>query len=382
MTTSHQSKVHHWLAEPMPKDVAQSTSQLIEADDVAHVAIMPDVHLAKEVCVGVAMATRSTIYPAAVGSDIGCGMAAIRFEGSADFLTDELSAARLLGALYKQVPTMRHSAATMPAELPESLQSSPLSCPALERLKSRDGRVQLGTLGRGNHFLEFQRDAENALWLMVHSGSRGMGQAISSHYLRIAETKRLGNRLFAFEADSEAGKSYLADAAWAESYAAFNRLAIINAVTAVLLLQGDLVAVNDSLIHANHNHVRRETHFGTELWVHRKGALPAQKDAAGVIPGSMGTRSFHVSGRGCEQSLCSSSHGAGRALSRGDAMKSISPKQFTREMGHVWFDHRQISKLRDEAPSAYKDIHAVMRAQSELTRIVRELRPVLCYKGI
>jgi tRNA-splicing ligase RtcB len=137
----------------------------------------------------------------------------------------------------------------------------------------------------------------------------------------------------------------------------------------------------DSLIHANHNHVRQELHFGRDLLVHRKGALPAADGQAGVIPGSMGSASFHVTGRGCEQSLLSSSHGAGRALSRSEAAERISPRQLAREMHSVWFDQRLLRQLCDEAPSAYKDVYAVMRAQRELTRIERELRPLLSYKG-
>ena len=140
-------------------------------------------------------------------------------------------------------------------------------------------------------------------------------------------------------------------------------------------------ARQESLVHANHNHVRRETHFGEPLWVHRKGALPAAVGEAGVIPGSMGTASFHVSGRGCEAALNPSSHGAGRAYSRAEARKRISARQCEQELQNVWYDHRRLPQLVDEAPSAYKDILAVMKAQRTLTRIERKLRPVLCFKG-
>ena len=138
----------------------------------------------------------------------------------------------------------------------------------------------------------------------------------------------------------------------------------------------------DSLIHANHNHIRREVHGGVEIWVHRKGALSAQPGEPGIIPGSMGTASFHTVGRGLPAALCSSSHGAGRALSRSAAIQAIGERQLLREMQGVWFDQRKADKLRDEAPSAYKDIFAIMRAQRELTQIVRQVQPVLSYKGV
>jgi tRNA-splicing ligase RtcB len=373
------AQIHRWLCEPLEADVSRSLERLATADDVAHVAVMPDVHLASEVCVGVAVATRSLVYPAAVGGDIGCGMAAVGFHGTADVLADETAAARLLAGLYRRVPAMRHPAATMPAALPAELDDSALSHPALERLKRRDGRVQLGTLGRGNHFLEFQSDVDGRLWLMVHSGSRGMGQAVTGHHVGLGDDIR--GKLQAMESASPAGAAYLADAAWAERYAEHNRLAMIRSVGELVDELFDFGLDESTLIHGNHNHVRQETHFGQTWWVHRKGALPAADGLPGVIPGSMGSVSYHVAGRGCSESLCSSSHGAGRAKSRTEAARSIGVKQLTREMAGVWFDHRQADRLRDEAPSAYKDIHAVMRAQRDLTKIVRELRPLLSYKG-
>lgn len=381
MTTKRKAQTHQWLIEPLAADVADSITRLAEADDVRHLAIMPDVHLAKEVCVGVALATSRLIYPAAVGSDIGCGMAAVRFDTSADLLSDEQSAARVLAGLYRGVPAMRQHRESMPASLPSDLQDSPLSHPKLEKLKSRDGRVQLGTLGRGNHFLEFQSDTDGQLWLMVHSGSRGIGQAISVHHQAIAETVNPSRKLLAFDAETAEGIAYLADAQWAERYAAQNRLSMITAVAELLQRLFNVAIDEASLIHSNHNHVRRELHNGESLWMHRKGALPAHTDELGVIPGSMGATSFHVAGRGCEKSLCSSSHGAGRTMSRAEAMKSIGCGQLLREMKAVWFDERHVRRLLDEAPSAYKDIRKVMQAQRDLTRIVRELRPVLNYKG-
>jgi len=214
------------------------------------------------------------------------------------------------------------------------------------------------------------------------SGSRGMGQAITAHHLKKARQEGQVDALVRFEAESAAGQAYLNDVALAVAYAEHNRLAIVAAVEQLLAELFDVASDRGTLIHSNHNHVRQETPDGQLYWVHRKGALSAAGGAPGVIPGSMGSVSFHVVGRGEEQALCSSSHGAGRELSRGEASKRINLRRLEREMLGVWFDHRHAAMLRDEAPSAYKDIHAVMRAQRELTRIERQLRPLLSYKGV
>jgi tRNA-splicing ligase RtcB len=374
------SRITKWLCEPLPKDVAQSIDRLAAAQDVQHIAVLPDVHLSGDVCVGLAVATSRLIYPAAVGGDIGCGMAAVSCDASADVLASGDRAASLLAALKGAVPAMRHSRATMP-DLPGEITETSLSDAWLSKLVPRDGRVQFGTLGRGNHFLEFQADQENRLWIMLHSGSRAMGQAISGHHVAIAERKSGRHKLPWLDAGSVDGRAYLADVAWAIAYANQSRLGMLRAVEEVL--RGLFGCGFDwpSLIHADHNHVRQEVHGGVPLWVHRKGALPAGDGVAGVIPGSMGTSSYHVTGRGAAESLCSSSHGAGRAMSRGEAAGAISPRQLVREMRGVWFDTSQARNLCDEAPSAYKDVQAVMRAQRELTRIDRVLRPLLSYKG-
>jgi len=380
MTDSNtHAKIDYWLSEPIALEVRKSIEKLARADDVERIAIMPDVHLARDVCIGAVVATSRLIYPAAVGSDIGCGMAAVRIAADTDLLNNQHAASQLLDGLLEHVPSNKHrnnqqgKSTGWPNELQEKL-----SDVRLEKMKHRDGRVQLGTLGRGNHFLEFQADQENQLWLMVHSGSRGIGQAIYRHHCeRACVVKGLAH----FDATSNAGQSYLSDVVWAVRYAEENRLAMIHAVDCLLQKLFDVKVDWETLIHANHNHVRREIHFEKEYWVHRKGAQSAKPNEPGIIPGSMGTVSFHVEGRGHEKSLSSSSHGAGRKLSRTDARKTVSRRQFEQDMKSIWFDQRRIHALRDEAPAAYKDINAVMRAQKKLTRIVRELRPVLCYKG-
>jgi len=364
-----------WSAAPLPADVVKSAERLRQAEDVRHVILLPDVHMAKEVCVGAVIATRRLIYPAAVGGDIGCGMAAVAIDSARDLIDDDQRAASLLAALYRLVPSNRQRERR---ELPAALAGATLSATTLEKLASRDGCVQLGTLGRGNHFLEIQTDEERRLWVMVHSGSRGMGQAITSHHTRGAHKV---SGLACLDAETDAGRAYLNDVAWARTYAAENRLAMLRAVESIL--KERFVAAIDwaTLIHSDHDHVRREIHFVEEFWIHRKGAQPASAGEAGVIPGSMGTSTFHVEGRGLDESLRSCSHGAGRQLSRYAARRAIGLRQFERQLRGVKYDRRRGLALCEEAPEAYKNIEAVLRAQKDLVKIVRRLEPVLSYKG-
>ncbi len=362
-----------WLAQPLPREVAAAIERLAQSEDVAHVAIMPDVHLAEDVCIGTVVATRSRLFPAAVGGDIGCGMAAVRF--GADARIDERQAARLLAGLYRAVPTVRHA---HKQDLPAALTDRRLSDPSLDRLAARDGAVEFATLGRGNHFIEFQRDAENRLWLMLHSGSRAMGQAIRDFHLRRAW--RGGGPSF-LDADSEDGRAYLGDLQWALAYADESRRAMVGAIAGIVAQVLGASAEESSFISCHHNHVGAEEHLGERLWVHRKGAIRAREGEPGIVPGSMGTESYLVEGRGVAESLCSTSHGAGRAMSRSEARRRITVRAFEGELRGVYYDHRLGERLRDEAPSAYKDVRAVLRAEAELTRIERVLRPVLSYKG-
>jgi tRNA-splicing ligase RtcB len=392
------TEIFTWLSEPLAAEVRVALERLARCADVRHVAVMPDVHLAHDVCIGTVLGTSRLLYPMAVGGDIGCGMSALAFDAESAVLADRANAARLLAALYERVPANRHRAAR---DLPVGLAEGRLSDPRLEAIKRRDARVQLGTLGRGNHFLEFQADDEGRLWMMVHTGSRGVGQAIRDFHLEkeVRSEKREAGRkadgeadkivcpavgrggLVAIDAESAAGLDYLADMEWALGYARANRAAILAAVVEILEGQFGARPVMESRIDCHHNFVRCECHLGERVWVHRKGALSAGDGEAGIIPGSMGSASYHVTGRGCAAALCSSSHGAGRALSREAARRVISVRELERQMRGVWFDRRMAGRLRDEAPGAYKEIGAVMRAQGELTRVVRVVRPVVSYKG-
>jgi tRNA-splicing ligase RtcB len=360
----------------MSPEVQRSLDRLSQGDDVCHVVVLPDVHLASDVCVGTVVATQQVIYPAAVGGDIGCGMAALAFHAESSTVDHPAAAARVLSRLYQLVPGNKHRG---PRSFPESLPDVSLCDPALAKLARREGRVQLGTLGRGNHFLELQADTQGRLWVMIHSGSRAMGQAIRDWHLRSAVMDSTG--LKGLDAKAAEGAAYLADVAWARWYAALNRLEMLRAVEKLLRELFGIKADWSTLIHADHNHVQQETHGNLSYWIHRKGAQSARDGEANLTPGSMGSVSFHTTGRGRAESLASSAHGAGRRLSRTEAKQTVTVRAFERQVGQLWFDHRGTARLLDEAPSAYKDIRAVMKAQRDLICIVRELRPILSYKG-
>jgi len=377
MNRASPSNVSRWLSGPLPRDVEQRICRIATADDVLHVAVMPDVHLSQEFCIGTVIATQNRIYPAAIGGDIGCGMVAVRIPCSAEQINDR-TAPQLLEGLRRFVPSNRHGTDTVATSIPRQLLDMPLSDTRLDKLKSREGRVQLGTLGRGNHFLEFQADDDGVIWLMIHCGSRAMGQAITAHHLPNAEKD--GSLRFFF-ADSESGLAYLNDVEWALQYAAQNRRAMLHMVGELVSVLWSVDLDESSLIQSDHNHIRREVHFGHDLWVHRKGAQSAMIDEPGVIPGSMGTSSYHVTGRGCQASLRSCSHGAGRRMSRNEARRTITAKTFRREMGGVFFDVAKSPSILDESPSAYKNIRTVMKAQRRLVKITRSLQPLLSYKG-
>jgi len=373
------AELRAWLAAPMLREVSEAIERLRRAPDVGRVAVMPDVHLGTDVCVGVALATSTAIYPQAVGGDIGCGMLAVAFDGDAGALADRGRATAVLAAIGGAVPACRrHRRAAIGVE--EAIRAETLSAPALEAVRRGAGSLEFATLGGGNHFIELQADPEDRLWLMIHSGSRAVGPAIRDWHLEAATRVKHGLRVL--DATTPAGKAYLHDADWARRFADASRRAMAEEVERAV---GPLVGARlawTSMIASDHNHVARERHHGVESWVHRKGAMPAGAGVAGVLPGSMGAASFHVEGRGEPEALSSSAHGAGRVMSRSAARHAVSERELRRQMAGVCYDERLAAALRDEAPSAYKDVRAVLRAQRELVRITRELRPLVTYKGV
>jgi len=368
-----------WHDGPLPEGVRASAQRLADSDEVRHVALMPDAHLAEDVCVGAVLATSGTLYPSAVGGDIGCGMAAVAFDIEAEAVTDARVAAQVLSAFGACVPFARHRRAACPP-LPQTLRDRCLSSPELEAVRCREAEIQLGTLGSGNHFIELQADEGGQLWLMLHIGSRGIGPVIRDHYLRRGQAGTLGLRFL--EAESAAGRCYLADVQWALDYSDASRKQMVEVVADVLGGVARATPLWDTFVTCHHNHVRQETHASETLWVHRKGAIPAGAGAIGLVPGSMATFSVHVVGLGNAAALGSCAHGAGRRLSRTAARHQVSIAQLGRETIGVFFDHRLARSLREEASSAYKDLTHVLRAQHDLARVIRRLRPVLVYKGI
>lgn len=295
-------------------------------------------------------------------------MAALRL-GPAARQLDQRTASEILSQLRSAVPSNKQP---VRLPLPADIVAPELSSDGLRKRLERDGAIQLGTLGRGNHFLELQADQDQDLWLTVHSGSRALGPAIHALHCRGV----------GLDVTAKEGRAYLSDAGVALRYAESNRRLILERATEIFTRVLEVEPDWKSLIVTMHNFVRLETHRGNPCWVHRKGASSAAEGELGVIPGSMGSESFHVTGRGCAEALASSSHGAGRALPRGLAFRKISARRLIQEMEGVWFHEALVERLRDEAPSAYKPIAHVMRAQRELVRIVRRLRPLLSYKGV
>jgi tRNA-splicing ligase RtcB len=264
--------------------------------------------------------------------------------------------------------------------MPGELSTPMLSDPRLGAFWKTTGALEFATIGSGNHFVELQADESERLWLMIHSGSRGFGPAIRDHHLSRAAS--VGGGLKCLRSGEDTGTAYLRDAALARRFADENRRQIALLVEEALLgIVGSGHLQWAEAMRTDHNHVEHETHGTLRLWVHRKGAMPAWSGQQGVLPGSMGSLSYHVVGRGCTDALCSSAHGAGRILSRTEARRTITSRELQRQMARVWYDFRQSDRLRGEAPSAYKDIRAVARAQRDLVKVVRVLRPLLNHKG-
>jgi tRNA-splicing ligase RtcB len=263
---------------------------------------------------------------------------------------------------------------------PSALPAEPLSTSALEHARERLVRRHLGTLGGGNHFVELDRDVEGAVWLLVHSGSRGLGSAIGAHHLRAAEASGVGS-IPGLRVDSEPGRACLADMSCALAFAAANRDALLASAAAVVHEVSGATPEPASRIDVHHNFAREEEHIGRKVWVHRKGAIAAPAGAAVLIPGSMGTASYVALGLGEPSSFASASHGAGRVMTRREARERVRVDRFARSMRRVVHDERRASLLVEEAPEAYRDIIEVLQDEVDLVRPVRRLEPLVVLKG-
>lgn len=375
----HDPRVSMWLADDLQAETARTLVRMQSLADMQRMAVMPDVHPSRSVCVGCVLGTLEVVYPEAIGGDIGCGMSAVRVQGiDAGHFTPSASRQALMGLGRRVAVMVRPPRVEVPDEGPDG---ADLRDAGLRRLAARLGPTQMGTLGRGNHFVEVQADESGEVWVMVHSGSRGMGQAVAAVYGRVAQKEGVRSVLPGLRMGTAAGQGYLADQEWCVRYAAANRWGLLHAAVAGLRAGVGGRADWGTLIDAPHNFVRVERHGEVEYLVHRKGAAPAPAGALGLIPGSAGTFSVHVEGRGEARAMCSSSHGAGRVLSRGDAKRTLTLGDLRRQMGGVAYDEARAHSLRDEAPGAYRDLRVVLRAQRELVRVVRTLRPLVSFKA-
>ncbi|MGD0968647.1 MAG: RtcB family protein [Candidatus Aquilonibacter sp.] len=363
-----------------------------------HVAVMPDVHWGVGATIGSVIATQGAVIPAAVGVDLGCGMIAQRTSLTASQLPDDLGPLR--SAIEAAIPhgrtdngreNDRGAWGDVPAHIQDRIFGN-LSAYAPGQVLESDRRVsqatrQLGTLGTGNHFVEVCLDEEQRVWVMLHSGSRGIGNALASEF--IARAKATAAKYF-YESslpDKDLAwlpentpdfKEYVEAVEWAQAYAMVNREIMMDAALKALSGIGPF-EVDDTAVNCHHNYLSREKHFGKSVLVTRKGAVSAREGQLGIIPGSMGAKSFIVRGKGNRDSFHSCSHGAGRRMGRNEAKKRITMERFAETMAGV--ESRRDAEVLDEAPDAYKDIDAVIAAQADLIDVVHTLKQVVCVKG-
>ena len=355
-----------------------------------HVAVMPDVHLGRGATVGSVIPTKGAIIPAAVGVDIGCGMAAVMTNITASHLPDSLKAIRsdieriipVGQGSHKQPP--RRAESTWYARHKTGWEAIEAKHPKISQNKS--AALQIGTLGGGNHFIELCLDEADCLWVMLHSGSRNVGNRIGTYFISKAKEEidaaglKLADRDLAWLGEgSQSFNDYVEAVGWAQDYARSNREVMMAAVLNVLHETWPSIEALDVAVNCHHNYVEREEHFGERVWLTRKGAVRARKGELGIIPGSMGARSFIVRGLGNPESFESCSHGAGRAMSRTAAKERFTLEEHIAATAHV--ECRKDTGVIDETPMAYKDIDAVMAAQADLVEVVHTLRQIVCVKG-
>ncbi len=371
--------IHVWA--PDPPAGALRLLELVASRPwaVERVVAMPDVHVAEGVAVGTVFATLDVLVPAALGADLGCGIAAARFDTPASGLS-RAQLEELLAALTRRFPSGEEGHRGGGAAVPDMLLELPLSTASLERSRERLARRHLGTLGGGNHFIELDRDAAGDLWVLVHSGSRGLGSAIGVHHCKVAQSTGM-KPLAGLPVDSEPGRAFLADLHWALAFAKANRDRLLEETTEVLHDFVGTALVPTGRLDVVHNFLALEEHDGRRLWIHRKGAIAAAAGAQAVIPGSMGTASYLVEGLGEPTSFSSASHGAGRTMSRRQARETLKRGDLERTMRRVVFDPRRAEALVEEAPEAYRDIREVLDAQADLVRPILRLEPIAVFKG-
>ncbi|WP_295387315.1 RtcB family protein [uncultured Thiodictyon sp.] len=391
--TEGEKPVKVWTDELDPSARAQLVSLSKLPFIHRHVAAMPDVHSGIGATIGSVIATHQAIIPAAVGVDIGCGMAAVRLSLRANDI-DEKSLKKLFDQISRDVPVGRNQhkderaltevARPFDAQLAAMTGKHPQLLKAFGRFSNWVN--QMGTLGGGNHFIEVCLDEADQVWVMLHSGSRGIGNAIGHYFIELARRDmerwfiQLPDRDLAyFPEGSEHFDDYVEAVSWAQSYARENRDQMMQLVLAALARHLPPFQATMAVVNCHHNYVDREHHFGKNVWVTRKGAIRAREGDLGIIPGSMGARSYIVRGRGNPESFCSCAHGAGRRMSRTAAEHQFTVEDLAAQTAGVIC--RKDKGVLDEIPGAYKDIDQVMANQADLVEVVHTLKQVVCVKG-
>lgn len=356
-----------------------------------HIAAMPDAHMGNGACVGSVVATKDAIMPAAVGVDIGCGMCAVKTDLNMNQIMDKLP--KIRASIERSIPLgmdYNRKITTNVKNWNGWANWSSLT-KGDDALKQR-AMSQLGSLGGGNHFIEICLDSDNNVWVMLHSGSRNVGKTVAERHIndakRLMSEKHISNEelpdreLAYFVAQDMEFQNYIKDVQWCQDYAAQNRVEMMNRVMKDISHAvgmggapiGRLLEVN-----CHHNYIAHEFHFGEEVLVTRKGAVKAALGDLGIIPGSMGAKSYIVKGLGNADSFCSCSHGAGRRMSRGEAKRTFTLDDLAKQTAGI--ECRKDEGVIDEIPSAYKDIDVVMANQSDLVEVVATLKQVMCVKG-
>lgn len=365
------NKPYRIFAEVLEQEALDQFESAMQQPFSVRGALMPDAHAGYSLPIGAVVATDGVIVPAWVGYDIGCGMCALPTSYCADDVREK--AKDIFDGIYKAIPVgfshnAHDTAWSEGVSIPRSAQT--------QEIFNKNGLRQLGSLGGGNHFAEVGVDEAGKVWIVIHSGSRGIGHATASHYMRVASgdgKAREGH--FGFDVASAEGQNYITDLAFCLAFALENRREMMRRIVGVLDSHISGAADWGSLINRNHNHAEHKE----GLWVHRKGATHAEVGMMGVIPGNMRDGSFIVRGKGNKEALWSSSHGAGRVLGRKEAKRVLEMGSFAETMTGIVA--RVTDDTLDESPFAYKDIFDVMRQQADMVEVVAHVRPLLNIKG-
>lgn len=387
--TTEKIPIKMWLEDIEDGALAQAKNLANLPFAFKHIAIMPDSHQGYGMPIGGVLATKGVIIPNAVGVDIGCGMCAVKTS-----LTeiDTKTLKKIMGEIRNVVPVgfnhqkEKQSIDLMPllGELEDEKPFFPIVVQEYEK-----ARQSLGTLGGGNHFIEIQKGSDGHIWIMIHSGSRNLGKQVADHYNKLAvelnkkwyssvDTKQ---ELAFLPLDSEEGKAYIREMDYCVDFAFVNRLLMMNRIESIFTNEFKVITY-EPIINIAHNYARMENHFGENVMVHRKGATLADKNTIGIIPGSQGTKSYIVKGKGNAESFNSCSHGAGRKMGRGQAQRDLNLEEEVKRLDDMGVVHaiRGVKDL-DEASGAYKDIDEVMENQKDLVEVLVELTPLGVIKG-